>query len=65
MYWKVLSQLAMTGFMVIELTRSTDISVIKYKPIVSLATHVAFSVLVKGISDVWVSSPLMEDQWVN
>ena len=64
MYWKVLSQLAMTGFMV-ELTLSTDISVIKYKPIVSLATHVAFSVLVKGISDVWVSSPLMEDQWVN
>lgn len=54
----------MTGFMV-ELTLSTDISVIKYKPIVSLATHVAFSVLVKGISDVWVSSPLMEDQWVN
>lgn len=65
MYWKVLSQLAMTGFMVIELTLSTDISVIKYKPIVSLATHGAFSVLVKGISDVWVSSPLMEDQWVN
>ena len=65
MFWKVLSQSAMIGFMVIELTLSTDISVIKYKPIVSLATHVAFSVLVKGISDVWVSSPLMEDQWVN
>ena len=55
----------MTGFMVIEPTLSTDNSVIKYKPIVLLATHVAFSVLVKGIPDVWVFSPLMEDQWVN
>lgn len=41
------------------------IGIILNKSMVSLATYVAVLVLVKEIQDEWVSSPPMEDQWVN
>ena len=41
------------------------IGIILNKSMVSLATYVAVLVLVKEIQDERVSSPLMEDQWVN
>lgn len=41
------------------------IGIILNKSMVSLATYEAVLVLVKEIQDEWVSSPPMEDQWVN
>lgn len=41
------------------------IGIILNKSMVSLATYVAVLVLVKEIQDERVSSPPMEDQWVN
>ena len=41
------------------------IGIILNKSMVSLATYVAVLVLVKEVQDERVSSPPMEDQWVN
>ena len=41
------------------------IGIILNKSMVSLETYEAVLVLVKEIQDEWVSSPPMEDQWVN